>query len=98
MNQRSKRARDRKKTQDIDVSTIQTGGYVAHHGRNQDPNVRVPKATGDMTEGIRSGLAKASPFFKKLKELKPDSPEEEKKAVAEATEKHTKKKGKVKEE
>jgi len=88
MNQRSKRARDRKNGQDIGASTFNTGGHVASHRRGSDPVVRTPqKATGDVPAEKISGAAKASPFFKKLKEVLPGSKAEEKKVIAKATEK-----------
>ncbi|MCV0439716.1 MAG: hypothetical protein K5880_13905 [Hydrogenophaga sp.] len=88
MNQRSKRARDRKRGQDIGASTMHTGGHVAAHRRGADPVVRTPlKATGDIQGDKAQGLAKASPFFKKLGEIvKPKSKEEEKQVIASATE------------
>lgn len=89
MNQRSKRARDRRRAgQDIGASTMHTGGHVASHRRNADPVVRTPqKATGDVQGDKAHGLAKASPFFQKLKEVvKPSSKEDEAKAIAGATE------------
>lgn len=88
MNQRSKRARDRKHGQDIGASTMSTGGHVVSHRRGADPVVRTPqKATGDVPGDKAQGIAKASPFFKKLKEVvQPKSKAEEKKVIAEATE------------
>ncbi len=88
MNQRQKRARDRRRSQDIGASTIQTGGHVAHHRRGSDPVVRTPqKATGDVPGDKARGLAKASPFFKKLKDVvSPKSQDDEKKAIAGAKE------------
>ena len=79
MNQRNKRARDRK-------ATLSTGGHVVHQERGKEPEVKVQKTTGDVKP---NGLAKASPFFKPLEAglEKPQSPEEEKKVVASATEK-----------
>lgn len=79
MNQRNKRARDRK-------VTLATGGHLVHNERGKEPEVRIQKATGDVKP---SGLAKASPFFKKIDAglEKPQSPEEEKKVIASATEK-----------
>jgi len=86
MNQRSKRARDRKK-QDLNSATMHTGGHLASHSRKADPVVRTPqKATGDVPAEKIKGLAKASPFFKKVKEALPKSKAEEKKVIAEATE------------
>lgn len=85
MNQRSKRARDRK-------ATLATGGQIVHHEPGEVPEIKVPqKATGDVKP---SGLAKASPFFKPLDAglEKPQSAEEEKKVVASATEKVLKEK------
>lgn len=88
MNQRNKRASERK--QNINGSTMATGGYVVKHSPNEEPEVRVPqKATGDVKP---QGLAKASPFFKKLEDaIKPETPEKEKKIIAEATIKEDKK-------
>lgn len=78
MNQRSKRAKDRK-------ATMATGGHVVHHERGEQPEIRVQKATGDVKP---TGLAKASPFFKPLEAAieKPKTVEEEKKVIASATE------------
>jgi len=89
MNQRQKRARDRRREgQDIGASTLHTGGHIASHRRGADPVVRTPqKATGDVQGDKAQGLAKASPFFKKLKEIvKPESKADEKQAIASATE------------
>ena len=87
MNQRSKRARDRKH-QDVGASTFQTGGHIASHRRGAAPVVRTPqKATGDVPASKMSGAAKASPFFKRLKEILPGSKTEEQKIIAQATEK-----------
>ncbi len=88
MNQRQKRARDRRRAQDIGASTMQTGGHLAQHRRGSDPVIRTPqKATGDVPGDKARGLAKASPFFKKLKAvIAPKGPEEEKKALAGAKE------------
>ncbi len=84
MSQRIRRAQDRKNNQ-IGGSTMATGGHVVHHDRGQDPIVRVPqKATGDVPEEKLAGVAKASPFFKKLAEVLPKSKAEEQKAVAES--------------
>ncbi len=78
MNQRSKRASDRK-------ATMATGGNIVHHQRGEDPEIRVQKATGDVKP---SGLAKASPFFKPLDAglKKPKSTADEKNIIANATE------------
>lgn len=87
MNQRSKRSRDRK-SQNIGASTFNTGGHVVSHSRTADPVVRTPqKATGDVPADKIKGAAKASPFFKKLKEVLPTTNAEEKKVIAKATEK-----------
>lgn len=82
MNQRVKRSQDRK-------STFATGGQVVQHSRDADPVIRTPqKTTGDVSGEKLAGLAKASPFFQKLEEaIKPQTQEEEKKAIAKATEK-----------
>jgi len=79
MNQRNKRSSDRK-------ATMATGGHVVHHSRDEQPEIRIQKATGDVKP---SGLAKASPFFKPIEAglEKPKSTEEEKKVIASATEK-----------
>lgn len=83
MNQRVRRAQDRKKT---DGSTMATGGHVVHHNRGEQPVVRVPqKATGEVPGDSQHGLAKASPFFKKLAEVLPPTKAEERKAIAEAS-------------
>lgn len=90
MNQRQKRARDRKRAgQNIDASTMHTGGHIVSHSRKADPVVRTPqKATGDVSGEKVSGLAKASPLFKKLKDtVVPKSKSEEKRVIAQATEK-----------
>lgn len=89
MNQRQKRARDRRRAgQDIGASTLHTGGHIVSHRRGADPVVRTPqKATGDVQGDKAQGLAKASPFFKKLKDIvKPQSKTDEKQAIASATE------------
>lgn len=89
MNQRSKRARDRRRSgQDVGASTMHTGGHIAFHRRAADPVVRTPqRATGDVPGDKAQGLAKASPFFKKLGEvLSPQSKTDEVQAIAEATE------------
>jgi hypothetical protein len=89
MNQRSKRALERKRAaQDVSSAAFQTGGHVAAHRRGEDAQVRVPqKATGDVSPEKASGLAKASPFFKKLSEVvKPSTKEEERKVIAASTE------------
>ena len=85
MSQRIKRAQERKN----DGSTFNTGGYVVHHDRDEQPVVRVPqKTTGDVPAEKLSGVAKASPFFKKLDEpVKPKNKQDEKKVIAEAVEK-----------
>lgn len=79
MNQRNKRASDRK-------ATMATGGNIVHHARGEEPEIRVQKATGDVKP---TGLAKASPFFKPIDVgvEKPKTVEEEKKVIASATEK-----------
>jgi hypothetical protein len=62
-----------------------TGGHVVHYNRGQEPVVRIPqKTTGDVPAEQAAGLAKASPFFKKLAEVMPKTKAEEKKVVAEA--------------
>jgi hypothetical protein len=96
MNQRVKRSNKGKGEQDISGSTMHTGGHVSSHSREADPVVRTPqKATGDVPAEKSKGLAKASPFFKKLKDtVKPKSKAEEKKALAEASEDKKKKKEK----
>lgn len=91
MNQRSKRARDRKRAetgQDLSASAVNTGGFVSMQRRGETPEVRMPeKATGDVPAEKASGLAKASPFFRAVKDaLNPRSKEEEQKAIAESTE------------
>ena len=87
MNQRSKRSSDRKH-QNIGTSTFNTGGHVVSHSRTADPVIHTPqKATGDVPADKISGVAKASPFFKKLKEVLPSTKAEEKKVIAKATEK-----------
>ena len=88
MNQRNKRSSDRKRIQDISASTMHTGGHVAAHRRGVAPEVRVPqKVTGDVPAEKIAGAAKASPYFKELKEVIPTTKAEEKKVVAKATEK-----------
>lgn len=88
MNQRSKRSSDRKRIQDISMSVMHTGGHVAAHRRGVEPEIRVPqKTTGDVPAEKVAGIAKASPYFKELKEVMPTSEAEEKKVVAKATEK-----------
>lgn len=83
MSQRIRRAKDRKN--DIDSSTMATGGHVVHHSRETNPVVRVPqKTTGEVPGEKLAGLAKASPFFKPIAEIKPSSKAEEQKAIAEA--------------
>jgi hypothetical protein len=87
MNQRVKRSKKRKH-QDIGGSVMHTGGHLASHRRDAEPVVRTPqKTTGDVPGEKAKGLAKASPFFKKLgAKLNPRSKEEEKKIIAAATE------------
>lgn len=87
MNQRSRRAKKGKGVQDISGATINTGGLIARHDRGKDPEIRVPqKTTGDIPAEKAKGLAKASPLFKKLKELVlPESKVDEAQAVAEAS-------------
>jgi len=94
MNQKNKRSRDRKRVQNLDGSVMNTGGHVVSHSRDAAPVVRTPqKATGDVPAENTKGIAKASPFFKKVAEVvKPKSKEEEKKAIAKATEKVIEKK------
>ena len=93
MNQRSKRASDRKRGQDIGASVMNTGGHVASHRRGSAPVVRTPqKTTGDVSPEKLLGAAKASPAFKELKETAPISKTEEKKVIAKATEEVIKKK------
>lgn len=88
MNQKNKRSSDRKRIQDISASTMNTGGHIAAHRRGAEAEVRVPqKATGDVPADKVAGAAKASPFFRELKEVLPTSKAEEKKVVAKATEK-----------
>lgn len=85
MSQRIRRAQDRKNQ--IDGSTMSTGGHVVRYDRGEAPVVRVPqKATGDVPGDKLTGLAKASPFFQKLAEVLPPTKAEEQKAIAEASE------------
>jgi len=85
MNQRIKRSRNRK-----DFSTMATGGHVVNHAPKQEAEVRTPsKATGDVKGDNLSGLAKASPFFKKVTERVLGRTEKEK---AEAIEENVEKK------
>ena len=50
MNQRIRRGRGKGKGQRIDASTVNTGGYVANHSRDAEPEVRVrQKASGDVS-------------------------------------------------
>lgn len=86
MSQRIRRAQERN---NLEGSTFQTGGHVAHHARASDPVVRVPqKTTGDVDGDKMGGLAKASPNFKPIEPAPaPKTKAEEKKAVAESTEK-----------
>ena len=80
MSQRIRRAQGRK-------ATMATGGLVSHHNRGEVPEVRVPqRATGDVSGENLPGLAKASPFFKKLAEMQPPTKAAEQKAIAEAIE------------
>ena len=84
MSQRIKRAKERK--QDTGFASMATGGYVTQHSPITQPVVRVPqKVTGDIKPEIPQGLAKASPFFKKLEDVLPKSKIEEAKAIAEAS-------------
>jgi hypothetical protein len=79
MSQRIKRSQDRK-------MTISTGGLVAQHGRGEAPVVRVPqKVTGDIKPELPKGLAKASPFLKKIEPVVPTSEKDEKDAIAKAS-------------
>jgi len=94
MNQRVNRSKKGKGENNIGGSTINTGGHVAHHARGKETVVKTPqKATGDVPAKKLSGLAKASPFFEKVKEVvKPKTKAEEKQAIAKATEKDKTKK------
>jgi len=99
MSQRSKRSKKGKGVhQDISGSTLNMGGLIARHDRGKDPEVRVPlKATGDIPAEKAKGLAQASPLFQPIKDaVKPESKQEEAKAVAEATVKEEKKEEKAK--
>jgi len=82
MNQRSKRARDRKNK--VGFATMNTGGHTAHHSRDAAPEVQVPakKVTGDVKGGTLEGLAKASKFFKEVVSKVPKTRDEEKKTIA----------------
>lgn len=73
----------------INGSSMATGGFVTHHDRGENPVVRVPqKTTGDLAQPLPIGLAKASPSFKKVEEEStPKTKEDEKKAIAESVEK-----------
>ena len=65
--------------------SVHTGGFGARHARGKDPVIEVPpKITGDVKDHKLSGLAKASPFFNRVKEIiQPKTQEEEKKTIAE---------------
>ena len=93
MNQRAKRS-NKGKGNDLAGVTLQTGGHVAKHVPNEEPEVKAPqKTTGDVKDKKLTGLAKASPFFKDLKDkVLPKSKEDEKKAIAKSTVKDKKKK------
>jgi len=99
MNQRQKRARDRRRSdQNIGSSVMSTGGHLASHSRGAAPVVRTPqKATGDVPGSKAKGIAKASPMFKKLKEVvTPKTKKEEQRVIAKATEKKVEKQEDIK--
>lgn len=99
MNQRSKRS-NKGKGNNLDGMTLNTGGHVAKHMPNEEPEVKVPqKVTGDIKDEKLTGLAKASPFFKKVKDaIKPVTQKEETKIIAKATVKKDDKKKKDEDE
>lgn len=90
MNQRQKRARDRRRAgQDVSRSFFGTGSFVSSNRRGDEAIVKMPqKATGDVQDEQVTGLAKASPFFRKLEEepVVPETKEEEKRIIASAVE------------
>jgi hypothetical protein len=89
MNQRVKKSNKGKGNQDISASVMNTGGHVVSHSRDNEPVIRTPqKATGDVPAEKLQGLAKASPFLKKIKDVvTPKSKEEERRVIAQSTEK-----------
>lgn len=91
MNQRAKRSKDRKH-QNLNQSVVHTGGFTAAHSRTEKPEVKAPqKTTGDVSADKMKGAAKASPYFSKVEEaVEPKNKEDEKKAIAKATEKESK--------
>lgn len=84
MNQRS--SRRSKKNNNTDFVSLNTGGHIARHAPNEEPQVQVPqKATGDIKPEVpQAGSAKASPNFKPVPvPAKPLTQEAEKKVIAE---------------
>ena len=85
MNQRVNRSK-KGKGQDVSGATLSTGSHVVRHDRGKETDVRsLQKATSDASAEREKGLAKASPFFKKVRDaILPKSKDEEAKAVAKA--------------
>lgn len=78
MNQRLKRKSRNNRVAD---STLATGSYIVHASREEPHEVRVPAPKVDETK--LSGLAKASPVFKKIIDaVKPKDKDAEAKAIA----------------
>lgn len=65
MNQRLSRNDDKKNN--MDFMSVNTGGHIARHTPNEDPQVQVPqKVTGESKPEVQQGAAKASPNFKSI--------------------------------
>lgn len=67
-----------------DFVSLNTGSNNTLHSRGADPVIQTPqKATGDIKpEPELTGLAKASPNFKKVEAVEPKNKVEEKKVLA----------------
>lgn len=65
--------------------SINTGGHVARHTPNEDPQVQTPqKITGELKPEVPVGTAKASPNFKPITApVKAMDKQTEKKVIAE---------------
>lgn len=91
MNQRVKRSAKGKglseePKQNLRGATLSTGSHVVKHDRGENVQVKsLQKATGDADKAKQKGLAKASPFFKRLKDkFTPQTKEDEAKTIAQS--------------
>jgi hypothetical protein len=83
MSQRLKRAKNRNKGNNVGFIAASTGSFGTRMSRGEPTEVEVPKkVTGDVRNDKMKGLAKASPFFKKVRDKITPSKEDEKKALA----------------